>query len=55
VVYFDADSQIIGISSTYPPRMRKGVKARFKVSKGEKSLFGVQKSFEIIAVDTRAN
>ncbi len=55
VIYYDADGEIIGISSTYPPAMKKGEKAEFKVSMGEKSLFGVPKRFEIIAVDTRSN
>lgn len=56
VIFYDAKSEIVGITSTTPPDLKKNEKAEFEASMGDKSLFGVPVRFELIAIDdTREN
>lgn len=51
VVYYDDNSEIVGIANTSANKINYGEKAAFKVSKGEYDLFGKPKTFKIIVVD----
>ena len=51
VLFYDADSEIVGITSTSPPELKRGEKAVFEASISRRSLFGVPVRFELIAVD----
>lgn len=50
-IFYDANSEIVGITSTSPPELKRNEKAQFEASMGEKSLFGVPVRFELIAID----
>lgn len=52
-IFYDANSEIVGITSTSPPELKRNEKAAFEASMGEKSLFGVPVRFELIAIDDR--
>jgi hypothetical protein len=51
VIFYGADSEIVGITSTSPPELKKNEKAAFEASMGEKKLFGIPVRFELIAID----
>lgn len=51
VLFYDANSEIVGITSTSPPELKRGEKAAFEASMSRRSLFGVPVRFELIAVD----
>jgi hypothetical protein len=50
VFFYDEKKQIVGISSTRPPELKRGEKAEFEVGVGETQIFGKPKEFEIFAV-----
>lgn len=50
-IFYDANSEIVGITSTSPPELKRNEKAAFEASMGEKSLYGVPVRFELIAID----
>ncbi|MBX7172334.1 MAG: FxLYD domain-containing protein [Pyrinomonadaceae bacterium] len=50
VLFYDANSEIVGISSTSSVNLEKGEKARFEVQEVEAEMFGKPKTFEIIAI-----
>jgi hypothetical protein len=50
VFFYDDKKQIVGISSTRPPELKKGEKAEFEVGVGETQIFGKPKDFEVFAV-----
>lgn len=52
VLYYDANGEIVGISST-SVTLEKGEKTKFEVSKVEADMFGKPKTFEIIAISNR--
>ncbi|MBX7170402.1 MAG: FxLYD domain-containing protein [Pyrinomonadaceae bacterium] len=54
VIFYDANSNIVGISETYISDLKRGEKEKFEVGAGEISeLFGKPKRFEIIVTDRR--
>jgi hypothetical protein len=53
ILYYDAEDQIVGIASTYPPELEGNEKAEFSAMSGETNMFGVPIRFELIAVDDR--
>ncbi len=50
VFFYDDKKQIVGISSTRPPELKKGEKAEFEVGVGETQIFGKPKEFEVFAI-----
>jgi hypothetical protein len=50
VLYYDANGEIVGISSTSVSNLVKGEKTKFEVSEVEADMFGKPKTFEIIAI-----
>lgn len=50
-VFYNDKSEIVGITKTNPPDLKRGEKAQFEASMGDRSLFGVPARFELIAID----
>ena len=50
-IFYNDKSEIVGITKTNPPDLKKGEKAQFEASMGDRSLFGVPTRFELIAID----
>jgi hypothetical protein len=53
IIYYDANEEIVGITSTHPSAMKRGEKSKFSASIGKINTFGNPTKFEIIAVNDR--
>lgn len=51
IIFYDDKSEIVGITSTTPPDLKRNEKAEFEASMGDKKLFGTPAKFELIAID----
>lgn len=51
VIFYNDKSEIVGITNTNPPDLKRNEKAEFEASMGDKKLFGVPTKFELIAID----
>lgn len=51
VIFYNDKSEIVGITDTNPPDLKRNEKAEFEASMGDKKLFGMPVRFELIAVD----
>lgn len=50
IFFYDENRQIVGISSAYPPNLKRNEKAEFEVQIGETQIFGKPKDFEVFAI-----
>lgn len=51
VIFYNDKSEVVGITNTNPPDLKRNEKAEFEASMGDKKLFGVPARFELIAID----
>lgn len=51
VIFYNDKSEIVGITDTNPPDLKRNEKAEFEASIGDRKLFGVPAKFELIAID----